>query len=145
MRTMIVAVALAAALPVHAQVYKCQEGGKTVFSDIPCATNARQIDARPATGAYNPEEGERARLNTEASSARLAAEEARRMAAREAALAELEASRASEQDQCASIRAKKQDAEHWAREFRHPDNIRREQAKADYWKDRLWWECKQLD
>lgn len=43
--------ALLTALPAGAQVYKCKEGATTVFSATPCATDARQIDVRPASGA----------------------------------------------------------------------------------------------
>ena len=43
--------ALVVALPAGAQVYKCKEGATTVFSATPCATDARQIDVRPASGA----------------------------------------------------------------------------------------------
>lgn len=37
--------ALACALPAHAEVYKCVESGKTVYSQIPCSTNAVKIHA----------------------------------------------------------------------------------------------------
>lgn len=46
---MILAAALAAS-GAQAQVYKCTEGGKTVFSDLPCNSSAKVIDARPALG-----------------------------------------------------------------------------------------------
>lgn len=35
----------------HAQVYKCTVGGRAVFSDQPCAPDAKPINVRPATGA----------------------------------------------------------------------------------------------
>jgi hypothetical protein len=34
----------------HAQVYKCKVDGKAVFSDQPCAADAKAIDVRPASG-----------------------------------------------------------------------------------------------
>jgi hypothetical protein len=47
---LMVAITLAAS-NAHAQVYKCQSGKKTVYSDKPCATNTQQtitnIDAKP--------------------------------------------------------------------------------------------------
>jgi hypothetical protein len=43
-----------AALPSQAQVYKCQEGGRTVFSGTPCGNGAKVIDATPATGDGDP-------------------------------------------------------------------------------------------
>lgn len=47
-RVMLIA-AVAAAIPAHAEMYKCNEGGKTVYSDQPCA-GAQKIDVRPASG-----------------------------------------------------------------------------------------------
>lgn len=46
---MVLAAALAAS-GAQAQVYKCTEGGKTVFSDVPCVSG-REINVRPASGA----------------------------------------------------------------------------------------------
>jgi hypothetical protein len=37
-RVLILAAMLAAAFPVHADVYRCNEGGKAVYSDKPCAS-----------------------------------------------------------------------------------------------------------
>lgn len=34
----------------EAQVYRCEEGGRTVFRDKPCAGAGGAVDARPATG-----------------------------------------------------------------------------------------------
>ncbi len=42
--------ALLVATSAHAQVYKCRVDGKTVFSDQPCAVDAKPIDVRPASG-----------------------------------------------------------------------------------------------
>lgn len=47
----VASLALLTAVPAGAQVYKCKEGATTVFSATPCATDARQIDVRPASGA----------------------------------------------------------------------------------------------
>ncbi|MCC4116371.1 DUF4124 domain-containing protein [Aromatoleum toluclasticum] len=49
MKRLMILAALFAASVAQAQVYKCQEGGKTVFSDMPCASG-RAINVRPATG-----------------------------------------------------------------------------------------------
>lgn len=51
MKLLIATAAVFAAVPASAQVYKCKEGATTVFSATPCATDARQIDVRPASGA----------------------------------------------------------------------------------------------
>lgn len=48
---------LALALPVHAQVYKCTEGGKTVYSQTPCATDAQPLDLK----VHQPTEADRLR------------------------------------------------------------------------------------
>lgn len=50
MRRLMILAALLAASAAQAQVYKCQEGGKTVFSDVPCGAG-REINVRPASGA----------------------------------------------------------------------------------------------
>lgn len=142
-------VGLAALLPwascVQAQVYKCQEGGRTAFSDTPCSTDAERLNVRPAMGEYDPRAGARVRQETAETLSRFAAEDAARQAARGQAIEARAADRAEEQDRCRDLREKKNDADYWASEFRHPDNIRREQQKAKHWKDRLWWECKQVN
>lgn len=48
-----VALALGATVlcvPAAAQVYKCQEGGRTVITDRPCYAEAKPIEVRPAAG-----------------------------------------------------------------------------------------------
>lgn len=57
-KTLIVAALLAATLPARAQVYKCVEGGKIGFSDVPCSGSAK---------------GERVRIHDAAPTARDAA------------------------------------------------------------------------
>lgn len=149
LRFAVVAGLAAALLPwascAQAQVYKCQEGGRTVFSDTPCSLDAERVQVRPATGEYDPEAGARVRQETAETLSRFAAEDAARQAAREESVVRRAAERAAGQDRCIELRKKKNDAEYWANEFRHPDNIRREQQKAKHWKDRLWWECKQVN
>jgi uncharacterized protein DUF4124 len=57
MRILIALTAALAALPAHAQVYKCVEAGRTVYSQTPCPANAtattinRNAPAAPAPGA----------------------------------------------------------------------------------------------
>jgi hypothetical protein len=47
MRTFLaLAALLAAALPAHAQVYKCVEGARTVYSQIPCPADASSTTIR---------------------------------------------------------------------------------------------------
>ena len=48
-RTLIAALVLAAGLAsAHAQVFRCDEGGRTVYSDKPCAGGGRTVDTGPA-------------------------------------------------------------------------------------------------
>lgn len=54
MRTAAACAVLILAGSAQAQVYKCKEDGKTVFSDRPCAADAQTIKVRPAAGHSNP-------------------------------------------------------------------------------------------
>lgn len=69
------------ATPSWAQVYKCSEGGKTVFSDYPCQrTDNKTIDVRPAAGGpvnRSSEYWEQRRLIEEEKRAKEEAEERR--------------------------------------------------------------------
>lgn len=53
-RSILTLAALLLATSAHAQVYKCKVDGKTVFADQPCATDAKPIDVRPASGHSAP-------------------------------------------------------------------------------------------
>lgn len=53
-RALLTLSALLVAASAHAQVYKCKIDGKTVFADRPCATDAKPIDVRPASGHSAP-------------------------------------------------------------------------------------------
>ncbi|QDF95175.1 hypothetical protein CJ010_00715 [Azoarcus sp. DD4] len=129
MKHILFVAALAAALPAHAQVFKCQEGGKTVFSDRPCHAEAKPLDVKPAAGAYDPaaaavlEQQTARRLEAQAAAQKYRdkAEERREMA---------RAKEAAEPDECARLRQQHADAKRWSKEFHHPENIRREQEKA---------------
>lgn len=65
LRTLVLAVALASAMPSDAQVYKCTVNGQTVYSGTRCATGAEVIDARPASGKPNAEDTYRAKLRAQ--------------------------------------------------------------------------------
>lgn len=129
----------------QAQVYKCVEGGKTVYSQEPCGHRATVIDSTPATGSYDA----RAHAQRRAQNARImglqAADEAERDAKRAATDRQRDAERSAQQRRCDELRRNKQSSEYWAKEFRHPDNIRREQDKAKKGASDLWWECGKLD
>lgn len=49
----IIVIALALALPAHAQVYKCTEGGKTVYSQTPCPTSQSNLRPRSSGAALD--------------------------------------------------------------------------------------------
>jgi hypothetical protein len=50
MRVTFLLPALLASATAAADVYKCQQNGKTVFSDQPCSTSAEKIRVKPAAG-----------------------------------------------------------------------------------------------
>lgn len=65
----ILLLALTAPIAAAAQVYKCQEGGRTVITDRPCHADAKPIEVKPAAGAGDTSEynssSERARRDIE--------------------------------------------------------------------------------
>lgn len=46
LRTIVLFVGLVTSGMAHAQVFKCVEGGKTVYSQEPCGTNSQTLDIR---------------------------------------------------------------------------------------------------
>lgn len=64
-RSLAIAVALAAIMPAEAQVYKCTVNGQTVYSGTRCAPGAEVIDTRPASGKPSAEDAFRARLRAQ--------------------------------------------------------------------------------
>jgi hypothetical protein len=137
-------IALAMVAPAHAQVYKCKENGKSVFSDRPCSADDVPLSIRPATGGYDATAGEAAEARAAKEQADLQRLELERQAARAEEIKSANANPSGSDDNCARIRADLKKAEYWAREFQHPDNVHRELNKAKKLKDRLWWECKQI-
>lgn len=128
----------------HAQVFKCTENGKTVFSDRPCGDTAREVDVRPARGGYDPGAAARIRNQTERLNSQFAAQDRAREAARQADAARIDAERKAKADKCSQIRRERDRAEYWAGEFRHKDNIARERAAQKDAQDALWWECREV-
>lgn len=92
MKAVIILSLLALALPAQAQVYKCTEGGKTVYSQMPCAADAKPVELK----VHQPTEADR--LRAEAQSLREQAVNARndgeRMAAERRSRAAAEARQA---------------------------------------------------
>ncbi len=147
MRYAFVAAAIAAFLasPAQAQqVFKCTENGKTVFSDHPCGDTAHELDVRPARGGYDPAAAERIRSQTNRLNNQFDAEDRERQRAHEATARRIDAERQAKIDKCRKIREERDDAKRWAGEFKHKDNIKREQAKQKDAQDALWWECREV-
>ena len=66
LRALLLATVAAIAMPAHAQVYKCTEGGQTVYKDRPCVPtdrNAGKIEVRGGT-LSSPEDLEREAFRT---------------------------------------------------------------------------------
>lgn len=133
---------LVAALPAQAQVYKCQDGGKTVFSDRPCSADARAVDVRPARGEFDAkaaaeldrQRAQRIRIDAATQKYRDMAEERRERA-------QARASSPAAPDRCAELRRKHAEAKRWEKEFRHPDNIARERNKAKQASEDSFFDC----
>lgn len=145
MKIILLIAALALPAAAQAQVYKCQDGGHTVYSQDPCPGRAQIIDATPATGGYDPGAAAQRRAQNARIGAQNAVEDARRDRLRAQTDAQRDAERAEKQRRCEQIRRSKQSSEYWSKEFRHPDNIRREQDRAKQAGSELWWECGKLD
>lgn len=103
----------AIALPAQAQVYKCQEGGKAVFSDKPCGVGAKVIDATPAAGEGDPSEYNSSAARLQRNMEYLREKEQREDAARERRYAEearakqlAESDRKQQIRRCNDIRAR---------------------------------------
>lgn len=145
MKTLIAFAVAALISPAQAQqVFKCSEGGKTVFSDRPCGETAREIDVRPPRGGYDPGAAARIRAQTQGATSRFAAEDRERARAREAEARRVDSERQAKADKCRKLRESRDDAKYWSSEFRHKDNIAREKAKQKEAQDALWWECREV-
>lgn len=101
----------------HAEIYKC---GNT-FSDTPCGADAVRVatyDAR-TTGTY-------------VSVQRVQADEGPRVST---------LSQGANVANCNKIKADRADAEYWAKEFQHPDNIAWKQREAKALNDQHFSKC----
>lgn len=139
-RTLIFLAALSP-LTAAAQIYRCNVDGKTVFMDRPCAGDSTPHQVQPAAGAFDPEAGAAAQARAQRDRAAIEQRESQTQAARQEALRRAEADRKAKEARCNQIARARNDAEYWSREFRHPDNVRREQEKAAYAKEREFFEC----
>jgi len=119
-------VGLALCAPAQAQVYKCQEGGRTVITDRPCA-GGEAMKVRPASGAYDPKKRAEVYERIERQAAQV--DEGYRLIEDQRAREAAPPSAQAEPDECERLRKEHADAKYWEGEFRHPDNIARERAK----------------
>lgn len=123
----ICALAIAFSAPGFAQIYKCQEGGKTVLTDRPCL-GAETVTVRPAAGPLDARAAAAARARV------TAAEAESKVRRRERELDDLRRAAArtpAEPNECDRLRQDHADAKYWQGEFRHPDNIAREKARRE--------------
>lgn len=65
-KTAILMLTVLAASTANAEIYKCVQNGRQVFSDMPCATNAEKLDIRPAAGQADKTAVEKANADTKA-------------------------------------------------------------------------------
>ena len=126
----------------YAQVFKCQEGGRTVYSQEPCSPRAEVIDATPATGGYDAS----AAADRRAQNARIGLQnnltDLERDTNRRIGDLQRRSDQSSKQAKCDQLRSRKERAEYWSKEFKHPDNVNREQEAAKKAGSDLWWECR---
>ena len=145
MRGLFLVALIGASVSAQAQVYKCVEGGRTVYAQEPCGRRAEVIDATPATGGYDAaahaqRRAQNARIQLQQGIDDIWLDTNRKIADRQRS-----AEQKAKERRCDELRSRKQDAEYWSKEFRHPDNVRREQDKAKKGASELWWQCGKLD
>ncbi|NLF53705.1 MAG: DUF4124 domain-containing protein [Thauera phenolivorans] len=150
MRTTTKAIAMAilgllvVAASANAQVFRCEAGGRTVFSDRRCDADAVAVDPRPAAGDFDRAAAAARDAQTSRIRAGLEADEAERRAAREAAEASREAERGAQARRCSELRLRAQELASRAARIDDPKRARRERAKATQAADDLWWACRTL-
>lgn len=115
-------------------IYKCEQGGRVVYSQIPCAPDADALDARPATGARDDAAAARARTRTLEGQREVTRIESQREAQRsEAAMARERARNRAEDERrarCDQILRERLRAERRSQEFDDNDSTRREAQRA---------------
>lgn len=125
-KTWFLVLGLTVAAPSWAQVFKCQEGGRTVITDRPCI-GGETMKVRPASGGYDPRAGAEADRRIERQAAQV--EEGYRLIEEQRAREAVTPRARAEPDECDRLREEHADAKHWEGEFRHPDNIARERER----------------
>lgn len=121
-----------------AQVYRCVEDGKTIYSGHPCATGAAPITVTPAAGHGSQEDAARARMRAQRDADQVRRIDRQLDAAKAARAAQITT---GETDRCREIAKKRASSERLAKEYSVPSNIRREQEKAEHYAVRDFFEC----
>lgn len=129
----------------HGQVYKCREGGRTVFSGTPCDADSAPLEVKPAAGDYDRLDDLRARSRTETGRVELRRIDDERAARRREAAVENAVRRKAESDRCLQIREDRARAQRLAKTRRHPDNARREGETAEKLSEREFFECRRVE
>lgn len=121
-----------------AQVYKCTESGRTIYSGQPCAADAAPITVTPAAGHGSTGDADRARMRAQREAAEVRRLDRQLEAAKAARAAQVSI---GETDRCREIAQKRASSERLAKEYSVPSNIRREQEKAEHYAVRDFFEC----
>jgi hypothetical protein len=115
-------------------VYKCEQDGRVIYAQMPCAPNAHEVDARPAAGAADTAAAARARTRTMEAQSEVRRIESERESQRRQTAMEREIARSREEDEraarCDYIAQERVRAERRSKEYRVRDNIRREAQRA---------------
>jgi len=121
-------------------INKCIVDGKVTYSDLPCPSSAK-VENVQAPPPADMTEAVKARVRTIEDKQALRRKDNERIERRWAQDQAQAREDREAKARCNQIRDKKQEAEYWRSEFKHPDNVRREAAKADFYNDREFFEC----
>lgn len=141
LRPIMFAMTLGAASTSIAQVYKCEERGRTVFSDRPCIADALPHEVRPAAGAYKPDDGQRARDRSAKEQARILRIEAERAAQARLRMQEAELRKEKAEARCEEIARNRARAQARSVSSSEGEAGKRAAQAAHHWKQRDFFEC----
>lgn len=142
MRTLTIIMFTLLAMPATAQVFKCNVGGKVVFSDIPCEAGAKEHDVRPATGDYNAADAKRRRAETRRAEAIVNTAESERQLNRDLAAIDHDSKKRAEQRRCDNMRRERERQEKLSKEFVYRKNIDRAEQRVKELESREFFECR---
>lgn len=115
-------------------VYKCEQGGRVVYAQMPCAPDADEVDARPAAGAADDAAATRARIRTlEAQREVRRIESQRELQRNQAAMARERVKNREEVERrarCERLAEERVRVERRSKDFRAHGNIRQEALRA---------------